>query len=209
MTAEPPAPRARYHHGALQEALIAAADAILVERGVEGFSLREAARRAGVSPAAPAHHFRSAAGLLTELAIRGFRDLTRALLSEPAPPGADAVARLHAMGIGYVRYALTHPGRFQLMYRKDLLEPDHAALHESAQEAKRALEGVIRDCFGLAPEGPLHPAGQAALAGAWSIAHGFALLALGGSFGPIAGQEETLQLIQRLLPAALAPFRPG
>src|SRR5260370_38273616 len=64
-----------FHHGSLHEALVAAADAVLTERGVEGFTLREAARRAGVSPAAPAHHFGSATGLLTEVAIRGFEEL--------------------------------------------------------------------------------------------------------------------------------------
>ena len=70
--------RARpYHHGDLREKLVAAAEAIILERGVDGFSLREAARRAGVSPAAPAHHFGDTQGLLSEVALRGFRRFRR------------------------------------------------------------------------------------------------------------------------------------
>ena len=68
-----------YHHRGLRLALINAADAILRERGIEGFTLREAARRAGVSAAAPGHHFGNSAGLLTEVAILGFEELTRFL----------------------------------------------------------------------------------------------------------------------------------
>ena len=67
--------RKTYHHGDLRRQLIAAAERIIVERGVEGFTLREVARRVGVSPAAPSHHFKDAKGLLTEVALLGFRDL--------------------------------------------------------------------------------------------------------------------------------------
>jgi len=75
-TEEAPVP---YHHGDLRAALIGATEALLAERGIEGFTLREAARRAGVSAAAPMHHFGSAAGLLTEVATLGFEELTRYL----------------------------------------------------------------------------------------------------------------------------------
>src|SRR5215475_1526755 len=109
MTTEPA--REAYHHGDLREALIKATDAILAERGLEGFTLREAARRAGVSPAAPAHHFGSAAGLLTEVAISGFQELTR-FLRTGASKASDPEARLRHQGVSYVRFALTYPGRF-------------------------------------------------------------------------------------------------
>src|SRR5882757_7165417 len=69
----------RYHHGDLKTALIRATDEILAEQGLEGFSLREAARRAGVSPAAPTHHFGGAAGLLSEVAALGFIELAKYL----------------------------------------------------------------------------------------------------------------------------------
>ena len=102
-----------YHHGALRDALVEATEAILAERGLEGFTLREAARRVGVSAAAPLHHFGSAAGLLTEVAILGFEALTRHLREGARSGGNDPGARLRAQGTGYVRFALAHPARFQ------------------------------------------------------------------------------------------------
>src|SRR5687768_5541186 len=82
--------RRAYHHGDLQAALIAAAEDVLAEKGVSGFSLREAARRAGVSPAAPAHHFKDARGLLTAVAARGFQRLTETLIqAADAAPQSD------------------------------------------------------------------------------------------------------------------------
>src|SRR5688500_2486514 len=108
------APQDRYHHGDLRAALIRAADEILAEHGVEGFSLREAARRAGVSPAAPTHQFRGSAGTLLDVAGVAFDGLTRHLqVGEAGPP----TQRLWKQGVGYVRFALTPPGRFHLMFR--------------------------------------------------------------------------------------------
>ena len=86
-----------YHHGALRPALLAAAEAVIAERGVDGFSLRETARRAGVSPAAPAHHFGDARGLLTALATEAFRRFGDAL--EASDPGGTREERMHAQGM--------------------------------------------------------------------------------------------------------------
>ena len=110
-------PRAPYHHGALREALIEATESLLAERGPDGFSLREVARRAGVSPAAPAHHFGDAAGLLTAVATLGFAGLTEALERGHALGGGDPRAALRGQGMEYVAFALRHPGRFRLMFR--------------------------------------------------------------------------------------------
>ena len=99
-----------YHHGALREALILATESLLAERGAEAFSLREVARRAGVSPAAPAHHFGDASGLLTAVATSGFEALSAALEAGDAKGGGDARAALRGQGQAYVRFALQHPG---------------------------------------------------------------------------------------------------
>src|SRR5690606_24754474 len=101
MNPEKPYPDA-YHHGALRQALIDATEAILAEQGLEAFTLREAARRVGVSPAAPLHHFGSAAGLLTEVAILGFDALTRHLRDGAQAGGTDPAERLRSQGVGYV-----------------------------------------------------------------------------------------------------------
>src|ERR1700753_488580 len=104
-----PAGRAKaakpYHHGNLREKLVAATEALILERGVDGFSLREVARRAGVSPAAPSHHFGDARGLLSEVAALGFRDFGDALAEADARAGDDPVKRLDEQGKAYVAFA--------------------------------------------------------------------------------------------------------
>src|SRR5262252_10708100 len=93
--------RRAYHHGDLRRQLIAAAERIIMERGVDGFTLREATRRVGVSHAAPAHHFKDAKGLLTEVALLGFRDFTAALEAADKLGGGDAARRLDEQGKAY------------------------------------------------------------------------------------------------------------
>lgn len=185
-----------YHHGALREALIDAAEAIIAERGVEGFSLREAARRAGVSPAAPGHHFGDARGLLTAVATRAFRDFGDAL--EAGDKGEDRTGRLHGMGVAYVRFALANRARFELMWRKALLDredPDYCAAGDRAFEL---LDRAARD--GAPPGGPDLVELAPSIA-AWSIVHGFVGLALSGAFGN--GSEELEAATERLLPRVL------
>src|SRR5688500_9820570 len=163
-----------YHHGALREALIKAAEAVIEERGVDGFSLRETARRAGVSPAAPGHHFKDARGLLTALAAQAFREFADALGA--ADQGPDRIARIRAQGLAYVRFALANRAKFDLLWRKALIDdsdPDYVA-HGS--RAFLILDQVVR---GDQPErdGPFNESKAASIA-AWSIVHGFARLAM-------------------------------
>ena len=189
-----------YHHGDLRAALIRAADELLAEEGLEGFSLRAAARRAGVSPAAPAHHFGDTAGLLSEVAALGFDALARLLhVSDTLTPAQ----RLRAQGVGYVRFALTHPGRFQLMFRKDRLSADHAALHEAAERASGELEATIRALRGIAPGRELDADGRTELLAAWSLVHGFAHLALDGKLAHMYEGATPDELLKRVLPKLL------
>lgn len=176
-----PAPRDAYHHGALRETLIAATESLLMERGAAGFSLREVARRSGVSPAAPAHHFGDAAGLLAAVAKLAFDGLTEALQAGNARGRDDPLERLCEQGVGYVGFALAWPGRFALMFRTDLYSKD-TALADSAHAAYTVLENGIRDLYRLPPGAPLAPAQQHALRGTWSMVHGFANLLLAGQF---------------------------
>src|SRR3982751_1093477 len=151
--AVPSPARDAYHHGALRESLIEAAEAVLAERGVEGFSLREVARRSGVSPAAPAHHFGDANGLLTAVATLAFEGLTEALQAGNARGGDDPVARLREQGVGYVSFALRYPGRFGLMFRTGLDKTE--ALEQSAHAAFLALEDGVRLLFDVPASMPL------------------------------------------------------
>jgi AcrR family transcriptional regulator len=197
-----PPPRS-YHHGALRPALIAAAESVIAERGLDNFSLREAARRAGVSPAAPAHHFGDVRGLLTAIAAEAFVDLAAALESANAAAGPDREAQIRAQGIAYVRFALDRPARFDLMWRKALLNTEDPQLSEAGDRAFAALDRVAR------PEGPPrsgpHDLALAPSIAAWSIVHGFARLAIDGALGTEAGAPE--RAAEALLPLVLDQLR--
>jgi AcrR family transcriptional regulator len=143
-----------YHHGDLRAALVQAAEEILEEQGVAALSIREAARRAGVSHNAPYRHFPDRDSLLAALATEGFRRL-----------GAELEAHNgREMGEAYVRFAIAHPQRFRLMF---------GAQREAAQETYATLVSAF--CKDGAIADP-----EKAAAAAWSLVHGLALLILDG-----------------------------
>jgi len=177
--------RSSYHHGTLRQALIDATESLLAERGLDGFSLREVARRSGVSPAAPAHHFGDAQGLLTAVATLAFDGLTEALQAGNARGGDDAVARMREQGVGYVGFALRYPGRFRLMFGP--CNQDDEGLGRSARAAFEVLEDGVRGLLAVPPGQVLAPAQTAALLSIWSAVHGFAHLLIGGQLDKPAG----------------------
>jgi AcrR family transcriptional regulator len=179
-----------YHHGDLRRSLIDATEALLDERGADGFSLREVARRAGVSPAAPAHHFGDAAGLLTAVVTEAFDALTAALRKGDARGQRAGKHRLVEQGVEYVGFALRHPGRFRLMFRGALLH-EQAALMASASAAFAVLEDGVRAMRGLPEGAPIRGADWSCLLASWSIVHGFAHLAIAGRFDWMAHEEGT------------------
>jgi AcrR family transcriptional regulator len=166
-----PPPGRPYHHGDLRRTVLTAATEVIAEQGPAALSLRGLARRAGVSHAAPAHHFGDKAGVLTALAVEGYTLLGEALA------GPDASVDLREMGVRYVRFAATHPAHFAVMFRPDLHRPDDPAL-VAARERTAAL---LRTGVGsLAPDRYDGDPALAALA-AWLLAHGFATLWGSGS----------------------------
>lgn len=191
-----------YHHGGLREALIEAAEAILAEKGVEGFTLREAARRAGVSPAAPAHHFGDAAGLLTEVAILGFEGLAEALRDGNARGGNDPVRRLREQGRAYVEYALARPGRFKLIFRKEKLVCEDERLHRAGAAAFGLLQQAIAQVSGK-ETAAFDERDRADVLAAWSLVHGFAHLAIDGEFDRMTDGESRTAFVARMLPGVL------
>ncbi|MEI9993648.1 MAG: TetR/AcrR family transcriptional regulator [Rhizomicrobium sp.] len=193
-----------YHHGDLKDQLVAAAEAIILERGVDGFTLREAARRAGVSPAAPAHHFKDAKGLLAEVALRGFRDFGEALAAADAKGGGDPQARLTGQGTAYVTFALSNPARFQLMFLHGRYDFGYPGLQEAGARAFGVLEEAVRFAAGVKSGTPMPPDGYGLLMAVWSIVHGFSHLALGGELDWAAGQRGGRKaILKTFLPLAL------
>jgi AcrR family transcriptional regulator len=197
-------PESGYHHGDLQEALIAATEAILADQGAEGFTLREAARRAGVSPAAPAHHFKNAPGLLTEVAIRGYDALGAALKQAAAGQGSEH-QRLQAQGLAYVSFALKYPGRFQMMFSNKRLIADDERLRRAIKAAHHEFDIVVDELIAkeIAKEAHATPRQAKIVAAlAWSTVHGFAKLALEGKFGAAtteAGRREIIAMLRQVL----------
>lgn len=180
--APPPSPKA-YHHGSLRAALLEAAWAIVAEDGVEALTMRACARRAGVSHAAPIHHFENLAGLQAELAAVGYDRLTEAMVDAQR---SDAGERdvLKAAGIGYVQFAVTFPEHFRLMSRISVTDTRSDRLRDARNAAwlhlVDALRVVYREANGTEPrEDSL--AARTALA--WSCVHGYAGLWVDGSVG--------------------------
>lgn len=193
--------RASYHHGQLRESLLAAAEAVIAERGVDAFSLRETARRAGVSPAAPAHHFGDARGLLTALAAAAFEQFGDALAAaEAAAEGEGREARMQAQGIAYVRFALGNRAKFDLMWRYALIDGEDPVYQAAARRGFELLDRAVRGPGAPPPQAPSDPVLAPSIA-CWATVHGFARLALDGAFG--TNEEAADRAAESLLPAVL------
>jgi AcrR family transcriptional regulator len=176
-----------YHHGDLRAALIGAAEEVIAERGLDRFSLREAARRAGVSAAAPAHHFGDARGLLTAVAAKTFRAFGDALEAADRS-GGDRIGRIRAQGAAYVRFALAERAKFDLIWRRTLIDGEDRDYQAAGTRAFLILDSAVRGTDAIPAEpGDLAHAPSIA---AWSMVHGFARLALDGVFGADDGAPE-------------------
>lgn len=170
---------ATYHHGSLRSALLQAAERILERDGLQGLTLRAAAREAGVSHAAPKNHFGDLAGLLSDLAAAGFHQIAATMQAGARatdPPGE----RLKAIGRGYVAFARAHPGLFQLMYRSERLNMGRPALGDAVMASARVLFGGVAAVREQDLSAALTLAQAAHVASAWSLVHGFAMLLLDG-----------------------------
>ena len=171
------APARGYHHGDLRAALVTAGLEIIEEVGLEAFSLRASARRAGVSPAAPSHHFRDARGLLTAIAALGFVELGDAL---ERATGSDRRSTVVAHSHAYLAFALAKPGLFRLMWRRGALDMTNADYLAAAHRAFGISDRVVRGHSAEATDFA-DPALAPTLA-CWSMVHGFALLVIDGAF---------------------------
>lgn len=169
-------PKATYHHGDLRDALLRAAEAELTEKGIEGFTLRGCAKRAGVSHAAPKHHFRDANALLTELAAVGFGRFVRAMRARRDAAEDTPRARLVGVGLGYIDFARENPALFRLMFSSFRPDFETASLMTQARDAFNLLVESVGDLRGVDPRG--NKSAMRDVAAAWATAHGLADLLL-------------------------------
>ena len=165
----------------LHDALLAAAERVLERDGLAGLTLRAVAREAGVSHAAPTHHFGDLTGLLSELAAIGFRQFNAAMIAarnSETHPLMKGLANAKA----YVAYAQARPGMFSLMFRTERLDMSRPSLHEAATASFEGLASAV----GAGPQREAHRGEAlsldqaAAIARAWSLVHGFTTLLLDG-----------------------------
>jgi AcrR family transcriptional regulator len=183
-----------YHHGDLRAALLAAAEAELGERGVEGFSLRSVAKRAGVSHAAPAHHFGDVQGLLTALSAEGYLRF-QATLTAHEMGASDARDRAVRAGYGYLDFALTRPALFRLIFSSTKPDFDNPELIAAATAAFDHLVELVEALGG----------GPADILGLWAISHGIADLAVGQRLRMLdhLGEVERMAVIGALVARVL------
>ncbi len=159
-----------YHHGALRDALLRAAERVLERDGLA----------AGVSHAAPTHHFGDLAGLVSELAAIGFRQFNAAMAAAGAT-GTMPIEKAMARAKAYVAYAQAHPGMYGLMFRTERLDMSRPSLHEAASASFAGLAGSIGESrHEQIHEEALSLDQAAAIARAWSLVHGFTMLLLDG-----------------------------
>ena len=160
-----------YHHGDLRDALLKAAEKIIRNEGLDALTLRAVARETGVSHAAPAHHFADLSGLLTELAIIGFRRLHTYMERAAREP----LYMPWFLARAYVLFAIENSELFLLMFRAPILDPKNPTLQQEridtfsrlSQASDIKLENLTLEQLGFLTAG-------------WSIAHGFAMLYIDG-----------------------------
>jgi AcrR family transcriptional regulator len=194
--------RKTYHHGDLKRALTAAALALVAEKGPKGFTLSEAARRAGVSVAAPYRHFADKADLLAAVAEQGFVELHDALSAARAST-TDLREQVTELGRAYVRWAVAHPDYYQVMFGGDLVKAEHPALQAAGAATFNELFDAIIRCqaAGMLPSrDPLEIAGPL-----WSLVHGIAALASAGDLKQVGIEEDPADIVARAVAAGLRP----
>lgn len=188
-----------YHHGDLYETLVNAGTALLKDEGLQHFTLRECARRAGVSHAAPKNHFASVEDLLCEIAARGFDQFVRELDAMANAAGSQTPDdRLIAMGRAYVAFARANSAIYLLMFRHSqaFAKSDH--LQTAAQAAWMQLETAVRAVIG-----PQRTDAVVRASHVWALVHGIASLIIDGRLPPSADPAMVIEQSLSTLPAAI------
>jgi len=184
--------RQSYHHGDLKRALTSAALSLVAEKGPKGFTLTEAARRAGVSAAAPYRHFADKAELLAAVAEQGFRDL-HTDLAAAADRVSDPKERVVELGRAYVRWAIAHPDHYQVMFGAESLKAEQPSMATAGEQAFGDLLEAITKCQEAGVVEAQDP--REVAAPLWSLVHGIASLAIGGQLSAVGIVQAPDELI--------------
>lgn len=167
--------RRGYHHGNLREALIEAALHLIRDKGPAGFTFAEAARAAGVSPAAPYRHFRDRDDLLAEVALRGFASFADALAAAWDGGQPTPLAALHRLGAAYLAFARNDPAAYSAMFESGIALSTRPELSAAAERSFGVLRHACEAVTSAMP-GPHRPPSLMVALHIWSLSHGIAAL---------------------------------
>jgi AcrR family transcriptional regulator len=165
-----------YHHGNLKEALIRAALELIAQKGPAGFTFAEAARWAGVSPAAPYRHFRDRDELLGSVALRGFEKFEQILARAWDDGRPDVFVALDRLGKAYLDFARTEPAFYAAMFEAGIPPTLNPELHEAGERAFAVLRGAAEKLCAQLPAGQARPPALMVALHIWAMAHGIAAL---------------------------------
>jgi AcrR family transcriptional regulator len=193
-----------YHHGNLKEALVRAALELIAQKGPAGFTFAEAARWAGVSPAAPYRHFRDRDDLLANVALRGFEQFEMALARAWDDGRPDALTALDRMGKAYLAFARAEPAYYSAMFESGVSPGSTPELREAGDRAFAVLRRAAETLCAQMPTQGRPPALMVALH-IWAISHGVASL-----FGRGDAAQRTLPMsAEELLEAGVLVYLRG
>ena len=188
--------RDTYHHGNLPEVLVNEGSKLLAEKGIDGFSMREVARRAGVAVAAPSHHFGNSKGLFTAIAANGFSKLAKHM-ELAAEPSRDPEDRVVAMCQAYRAMGMSDPGYASIMFRTELLDESDQDFRERASHAFGLFEKALRQA---APQSADTAQISNSATTLWATMHGLTDLKM-------ISDQEAVELIQFAVRTLLAGLR--
>jgi AcrR family transcriptional regulator len=191
-----PFDRQGYHHGNLKEALIEAAQRFIAERGLGGFTLADAAKLVGVTPAALYRHFRGREALVAEVAFRGFTQLAerlgRALESEGTP-----LERFTRMGEVYLAFAEQEPGFYAAMFAPQSASPDEEPVEAGKQPANgNAFDFLVKALSDTFPDGFTSVDVRFIAIEVWALSHGIATLSAAGQLPKGPGLPDKYELLR-------------
>jgi AcrR family transcriptional regulator len=165
-----------YHHGNLKEALLQAALRLIAEKGPAGFTFADAARSAGVSPAAPYRHFRDRDELLSSIAQRGFEQFEAELTKAWDDGRPDTVTAFERVGKAYLGFARAEPAFYSAMFESGLPVDVNPALLAASERAFSVIRAAAERLAALAPAGVPRPPALMMALHIWSMSHGVASL---------------------------------
>lgn len=195
--------KAKYHHGDLREALLAASYELVAQQGAENFLLADACRRAGVSTAAPYKHFRDRDEILEIVVARAFDELADRSMAAVAANGVGTLEGIMAMGEAYVQFAIDEQRLFRLMFGQ---RPSIKSAEQVMDDGQRCFAGVIEQVAHYCNANGVPGDPRAIAIRLWTFVHGAASLLIDEDYSKVAPDLDVMAMIRETTPLMLTPL---